>query len=160
MSDAALSSGWQAIHGLQHYLEHNKWLDASALAAEEALTDVLDAFLSGHAVTDAEINRRFHSRRKNRRRRNRQREKLVKTHAEKSIRLEIEVQVSDPSVEVENIDFLRTVELKMDPGNFILLKRIADGTTYTELAVELRMSEASLRTKVCRVRENARSIAA
>jgi hypothetical protein len=160
MSDAALSSGWQAIEGLQHNLENNKWLDAASLAAEEALTYVLDAFLSGHVVTDAEINSKFHSRRKNRRRRNRQREKLVKTHAEKSVRLEIEARVSDPSVEVQNIDFLKMVELKMDPSNFTLLKRIADGTGYSQLALELGVSEASLRTKVCRVRENARSIAA
>lgn len=160
MSDAALPSGWQAVQGLQHYLENNKWLDASSLAAEEALADVLDAFLSGEAVSDAEINRSFHSRQKNRRRRNRQRETLVKSHAEKSVRVEHDQQVSDPSVEVENVDFLQVVEMTMDAGNFTLLKRIADGTTYTELAAGLGVSEASLRTKACRIREKAKTLAA
>lgn len=111
-------------------------------------------------MTDAEINRSFHSRRKNRRRRNRQREKLVKSHAEKSVRVELDEHVFDPSMEVENIDFLQLVEMKIDANNFTLLKRIADGTSYAELAIELQVSEASLRTKVCRVREKARTLAA
>lgn len=160
MSDAALSSGWQAVQGLQHYLENNKWLDAASHAAEEALTDVLDAFLPGVLVSDAEINRNFHSRHMNRRRRNRQRETLVKEHAEKRVRVELDQRISDASVEVENADFLQAVELKLDAGNFTLLKRIANDTAYRELALELGVSEASLRTKVCRIRENAKALAA
>lgn len=160
MSDTAFSSGWQAIEGLQHYLENNKWLDAASLAAEEALTDVLDAFISGEAVTDAEINRSFHSRRMNRRRRNRQREKLVRKHAHNSIRLELDQRITDAAAEVENVNFLQVLEQKLDACGFNLLRQVADGMGYSQLALGFGMSDAALRTKVCRIRERARSMAA
>jgi hypothetical protein len=160
MSDVALSSGWQAIHGLQHYLENNKWVDAASLAAEQALTDVLDAFIAVKNVTDAEINRSFHSRRMNRRRRNRHRETLLKDHAEQTIMPSCQERICDASIEAEDRDFWVNFKQNMNATNFAILNRLANGELCSEIALDFGVSAAAIRTKACRAREIARNLAA
>ena len=160
MSVLTLSAGWQAISSLQHHLENSSWVDLRSLAAEEALADVLTQFDAGDDVSVADTGRLYHSRRLNRLRRNRKREALLVEHVDSTARPEFEQHFSDASEAAERGDFLRLLEQKLEGPDLTILKLVAGGFSYKELAVKLGMSEASLRTHACRARERARSLAA
>jgi len=159
MCEATLSVGWLAVQRQQSFIENTVRITPVAQAAEDTLTDAIDALASGDAPA-ADFDCGFYSRRLNRVRRNRRRERLLADHVDSVIRPEREDDRSDPAVAAEMSELLHLVKQKLDGRQFGLLMRLAEGVTYAQMSMEFGLPEPALRARVCRLRGKMASFAA
>lgn len=144
--------GWMAFARLQHFV-NSLPIDTTFWGRDEAATDLVDD-LASDDLLPAEVNRRFRGIALNRVRKHRTRAQLYRDHAAR--------RRGDPYHEDQQAtnaaarELLQFVRGAVSIEEWDVLWRLAEGSSYEELASVAGMSGTSLRTRVSRVRERIR----
>jgi hypothetical protein len=146
--------GWMAFSRLQHFL-NSLSIDATIWGRDEAGTDLVTD-LANDDLSPAEVNRRFRGIALNRARKHRNRAQLYGDHA---ARCRGEAYHEDnQATDAAARELLQLVRRAVSIEEWNVLWRLAEGSSYEELAGVAGTSEVSLRTRVSRVRERVRKM--
>lgn len=144
--------GWMAFSRLQHVI-NSLPIDATVWGRDEAATDLVDELVSDE-LSPVEVNRRFRGIALNRARKHRNRAQrygdYVARHRDDAY------NEDEQAMEATAHELFQLVRRAVSIEEWNVLWRLAEGSSYEELAGVRGMSAVSLRTSVSRLRERVR----